>query len=85
MVSNFIMVSVQPFLFKQKVAVYQDGVCISTIKCSLDDIEDTIIALAKEYNINNIEITGKSAAYSLKIKDHLISKYTDKKLNINLC
>ena len=51
MVSNFIMVSIQPFLFKQKVAVYQDGTCIYTIKCNLDDIENTIITLIKEYNI----------------------------------
>ena len=81
---NFIMAYIQPFILKQKVSVYKDGKCIETIKCRFDELEDTIMGFVKGYGLKKINLAGQNPAYSIKIKDRLISKYTDKELDIDI-
>jgi len=82
MKKKFIVTSIHPFVLKQEVSVYEDNKCIKSIMCNLDDIENTIETFVKEYDIDTINIQNKE--YGTKIKDHLVSKYTDKSLNINI-
>ena len=79
-----IIINIRPFVFKQQIAVYQDGNCIRTIKCKLDDIENTVRTLSDIYNINKINLVEKSDTYSLKIRDSLLSKYADKNFEITM-
>ena len=79
-----IIINIRPFVFKQNISVYQDGNCIRTIKCKLDDIENTVRTLSDIYNINKINLVEKSDTYSLKIRDSLLSKYADKNFEITM-
>lgn len=81
---DYIVVNIRPFIFKQNVSVYQDGNCIRTLKCKIDEIEKTIINLSDIYHVNKVNLVEKNNIYSLKIKDSLLSKYTDKNLEITV-
>ena len=79
---DYIVANIHPFLFKQEVSVYQDGNCIKTIKCKLDDIEKTIVTLSDVYKINKINLVEKNEVYCLKIRDNLLTQYANKNLDI---
>lgn len=81
---DYIVVNIRPFIFKQNVSVYQDGNCIRTLKCKIDEIEKTIINLSDIYHVNKVNLVEKDNIYSLKIKDSLLSKYTDKNLEVTI-
>ena len=81
---NYIIVNIRPFVFKQQIAVYQDGNCIRTVKCKLDDIGSMIRTLSDMYHINKINLVEKGDAYSLKIRDNLLSQYADKNFEITM-
>ena len=84
MEKDYIVAKIHPFLFKQEVTAYQNGNCVRSIKCNLDDIEKTILTFADIYKINSIHLVEKNHTYSLKIKEHLVSKYANKDFNITL-
>ena len=81
---DYIVVNIRPFIFKQNISVYQDGNCIRTLKCKIDEIEKTIINLSDIYHVNKVNLVEKGNIYSLKIKDSLLSKYTDKNLEVTI-
>lgn len=73
--NSHITAFIRTFILEQEVNVYQNGECIRTVKCTLDDMEKVINSLMKEYNISQVDIAGNSA-YALKLKDHLQTKYS---------
>ena len=81
---DYIVANIRPFIFKQNVSVYQDGNCIRTLKCKIDEIEKIIINLSDIYHVNKVNLVEKGNIYSLKIKDSLLSKYTDKNLEVTI-
>ena len=81
---NYIIVNIRPFVFKQNISVYQDGNCIRTIKCKLNDIGKIITTLSDMYNINKVNLVEKGDVYSPKIRDNLLSQYADKNLEITM-
>lgn len=81
---NHIIVEIHPFIFKQDISVYQDGNCVRTVKCKLNDIGSMIRTLSDIYHINKINLVEKGDAYSLKIRDNLLSQYADKNFEITM-
>ena len=81
---DYIGIKIHPFIFKQEVAVYQDGNCVRTIRCKLDDIEKTIVTLSDMYHINKVNLIEKNHMYSLKIKEHLNTQYANKNLDVTI-
>ena len=81
---DYIIVNIRPFIFKQDISVYQNGYCVRTVKCKLDEIGKTVVTLSDLYNTNKINLVEKGNAYSLKIKDNLLSQYTDKNLEVTI-
>ena len=79
-----IVINIRPFVFKQNISVYQDGNCIRTVKCKLDDIGSMVRTLSDIYHINKINLVEKGDTYSLKIRDNLLSKYADKNFEITM-
>ena len=77
-----IIINIRPFVFKQNISVYQDGNCIRTVKCKLNDIGSMVRTLSDMYHINKINLVEKGDAYSLKIRDNLLSQYADKNFEI---
>lgn len=71
---NHIVTNIHPFVIEQEVCVYQNGECVKTVKCALDDLEKTCIALCKEYNIHTIDTKG-GQLYAMKIKEHINAKF----------
>ena len=84
MEKDYIIASIRPFVMNQKVAVYLNGECVKTLECKIDEIEKTISALIDTYKVNQIDLVEKAHMYSPQIKDHLVSQYADKELNIKV-
>lgn len=85
MENNHIVIYIRPFVVKQEINVYQNGECKKQTKCTLDELTNTIITLAKEYNINNIDFAGDGGhIYGLQVKEDLINKYRENPLNITI-
>jgi len=77
---------IHAFILEQEVKVYQNGECIKTVKCTLDDLEETIYSLVNLYNIKQINLAGNQL-YSLRVKEKMMdSKYNKfkDKLEINI-
>ena len=80
--NKHIVCCIHPFVVTQEIDVYQNGECIKTVKCALDQLEDTIVELGMKYNINKIDLKG-GQLYSLKIKENLeLNKYTENKFEV---
>lgn len=79
--NNHIVVYIKPFTLTQDVWVYINGKNEAVKNCSLEDLPKVIYALAKQYNINNIDLT-ESNMYGEKIKTELLNKYADNNFNI---
>lgn len=72
---KYITCCVHPFVVEQEVNVYENGQCIRTSKCNLDNLEEVIYSLVNAYDIKQIDLAG-SQLYSLKIKEEMMnSKY----------
>lgn len=75
---------IHPFVMEQEVNVYDNGECIRTSKCTLDNIEEIIYSLVNLYNVEQIDLAGNQL-YGLKIKDNLASsKYNLNDVNITV-
>ena len=81
--NDHITAFIRSFVLEQEVDVYQNGECVKTVKCTLDNIEKVINNLIKEYNISQIDIAG-SKEYAFKIKEHLQTKYSKFKDNLKI-
>ena len=59
---------IHAFVLEQEVNVYQNGECVKTVKCILDNLEETIYSLVNLYNIKQINLAGDQL-YSLRVKE----------------
>jgi len=75
---------IHPFVTEQEVNVYENGECIRTSKCTLDNLEETIYSFVNLYNIKQIDLAGNQL-YSLKVKEKMMnSKYNLEGINITV-
>lgn len=70
MENNHIVCMIHPFVMEQEISVYRNGECIKTAKCTLDNVEETILNLVSEQKIRKIDLAGNQL-YSLKVKENL--------------
>lgn len=84
---NKIVSVIRPFTMQQNVFVYDGSNSIKISIAEMDNIEEAIINLAKEYNTNEVELIG-AKKFTSGIKDKIIeqeiNKYNENKLNIKL-
>jgi hypothetical protein len=81
--NKHIIAMVHPFVVEQEVSVYDNGECIKTMNCTLDNIENTILTLANQYNIKQIDLAG-SQIYNLKIRDNINTNTNFNKNELNI-
>ncbi len=74
--NNHIVINIRPFVFKQEVCVYEDGACIRIDECTMDQLGESIMALAKQYNISQVDIAG-FRPYAIKVQNSLMTEYGD--------
>ena len=82
--NKHIVCNIHPFVLEQEVNVYDNGECIKTAKCTLDNLEENISSLINMYNIKQIDLAGNQL-YNLKVKENLLSsKYDLNDINITI-
>lgn len=81
--NKHIIAMVHPFVVEQEVRVYDNGECIKITSCTLDNIENTILTLANQYNIKQIDLAG-SQIYNLKIRDNMNANTNFNKNELNI-
>lgn len=84
---NKIVSVIRPFTIQQNVFVYNGSNTISVSVAEMDNIEKTILNLANEYDVNEVELVG-AKKFTSGIKDKIVeaemNKYNENKLNIKL-
>lgn len=68
-----IAVSIHPFVVMQEISIYRNGGCIKTELCPFRDLEQTLYTLCKQYNINQVDLSG-GQLFALRIKDNFAAK-----------
>lgn len=74
---NHVVVYIHPFTLDQEVGAYVNGECIQSVKCKIDEIDKTCIALCEKYNIEQVDIAG-SQAYAARVRDKIVENKFDK-------
>ena len=75
---------VAPF---QEIYVYENGNKVDVVNSKVDMIADTVINLAKRYNVSDIELFGAksyAAGISKQIQEAELSMYNKNVLNITI-
>lgn len=80
--NNHIVTTIRPFVMEQEVNVYENGECKKNVKCTLSELENVIADLAKEFNIQTVDLAGSNQLFGLRLKEKLMSKYAENQLNI---
>ena len=81
---NHVVVNIQPFLAKQEVNVYQDNECVQSAQCNIKELPQVCYRLCKEFNINQLDVTG-FPAFTQKLKNSITSsQFEDFKINVNI-
>lgn len=65
-----IIISIHPFVFKQKINVFDGENCIESLETTIDKIEEKCKKLCNDYDIEKINIFGKNF-HRDKIKSNL--------------
>ena len=77
----------KPFNLKQNLYVFEDGNKITSVEITLEDAAKTIMALAKEYNTNQIDLSGPKQ-YIQGLRKHFeqkeLEKYNQNQLTFNI-
>lgn len=81
--NKHIIAMIHPFVVEQEVSVYDNGECIKTINCTLDNIENAILSLVNQYNIKQIDLAGNQI-YNLKIRDNINTNTNFNKNELNI-
>ena len=55
-----IIVNFQPFVAKQHIMVYKDGVCIEQQYVEYDEVIKYVVMLSNKHNIKNIDLCGNT-------------------------
>ena len=82
-----IIAMIRPFDLDQILMVYEDGNKIDMINSKLENLNDNIFALMEKYNVYQLDLTGpKKYVKGLKnqIDKDFVTKYSDKKIEINI-
>lgn len=74
---DHIVATIHPFVIEQEVCVYQNGECVKTVKCNLDDVHKVCMKLCKEFDIHTVDIGGHNQLYSMHIKDKIVEDNFD--------
>ena len=56
--NDYIVCRIQPFIYKQRIDIYQNNKCIKTTSCTLSDFSDTILTLADQHDIYKVNLEG---------------------------
>lgn len=80
---NHVIVYVQPFLLEQEIAVYKEGQCVKTQKCTMENIDSLCYSLCKEFNIHQIDLAGPPS-YIEKVKEDILLKTDFDSYDINV-
>lgn len=84
MKNDHIVVNIHPFVIQQEVDVYSNGECVQTVECKLDELKDTIFALSKQHNIQQIDLAGNQL-YAMRLRDDLgAGKYATAGMSIKI-
>jgi hypothetical protein len=78
---------IKPFDLKQNLYVYEDGNKIESASPQLDNINNTIFALADKYNIVQVDLVGPKQyirGLTKKLQEAEMAKYNENKININI-
>lgn len=81
--NNNIVTAIHPFVIEQEVRVYEEEECKKNVKCTLNELENVIIFLAKEFNVQEIGLGGNQS-FALHLKEELMSKYAENHFNITI-
>lgn len=49
---------IKPFILEQNIFVYEDGNKIDALSCNLNELPRTMLQLATQYELTNIELAG---------------------------
>ena len=82
-----LVVEIQPFDFKQRMYIFDNGILISQITATMQDLPQRILATAAADEITNISIRG-AVDFTQKIKEEIraeeVTKYGKHILEIDL-
>jgi len=81
--NKHIIAMVHPFVVEQEVSVYDNGECVKTINCTLDNIENAILSLVNQYDVKQIDLAGNQI-YNLKIRDNINTNTNFNKNELNI-
>ena len=80
--NNNLIVSIGPFLFKQNILIYQDGVCVKQDNVSMGQVHDKISQYCKLYDISIVNLCGNKSFVN-KFAKNLNTKFDlDKEIHI---
>lgn len=84
---DHVVISIQPFDFKQIIMIYQNGECKKMIPVTMNELSDAIVDICHAHDINEVDIRGEKN-FTEKIKQEVLEKdlilYSDGNLKINL-
>ena len=82
-----IMSVIKPFILEQNVIVYEDGNKLDVISCTINDMPEAMLQLAKQYDLNNIELAGPVSylkGIQKQIQELEMSTYSTNNIEIKL-
>ena len=82
-----IVCSIKPFTLTQMVYVYNENGLLEGAPSTIDNLGNTIMALANKYNIQKVDLTGPKMflnGISKKIKKEEFTKYSNNTLDIHI-
>lgn len=81
---DHVIICIHPFIMRQEVMVYQNGVCVKHTDCTMDEVAKVCYNLCKEYNIHRVDLAGV-IKYCSKIKEDLLTpdKYDNFEFEFN--
>ena len=65
-----IVTRIYPFVLNQKVLVYKNNECVKEVECPLNKLEDTLYNLCKEYDIQEVDLSGNEQ-FNINLKDNI--------------
>ena len=82
-----IMSIIKPFILEQNVIVYEDGNKIDVASCNLNELPETMLQLATQYELTNIELAGPVSylkGIQKQIQELEMSTYSTNNIEIKL-
>lgn len=80
---NCVIAMIHPFIIDQDIKVYKNDECVETLKCKLDEVEQTCCFLCRKYNIHELNLDGNQF-YAKHFKDKFIQHKFINNFDINV-